>query len=56
MWLVRVDVPFACFGFEVAGGHVVRAAPVAGWMVGKRGAEMVTYWRSRGATVTWEWV
>lgn len=55
-YLVRVDCPAnpdAVFSFEVEDGVVVEAAPICRWAVGKRGREVVAYWRRRGATVTW---
>jgi hypothetical protein len=54
-WLVRVELPWACFGYDVNDqGRVILAAPIAKWMVGKQGAAMVHYWRRRGAQVTWQ--
>ena len=57
-YLVRVDAvrPNAVFGFDVVDGVVANAAPIACWMNGKRGKDMVGYWRKRGATVSWELV
>jgi hypothetical protein len=52
-YLVRVDSGFACFGFVVAGGRVVRSAPITKWAIGRLGRDVVAYWRNRGATVTW---
>jgi hypothetical protein len=38
MWLVQVELPWACFGFEVTSdGWIIEAAPNAAWTVGKRG-------------------
>lgn len=57
MWLVQVDTGWACFGFDVdESGIVTIAAPIAAWMVGKLGRDMVTYWLQRGAEVTWQTV
>lgn len=53
-YLVRVDTDYACFGFDVRNGRVAKAAPIAGWMVGRTGKAMVDYWRGRGAHVTWQ--
>jgi riboflavin biosynthesis pyrimidine reductase len=55
-YLVRVELPWAVFGFVVgADGRITQAAPIAGWMEGKDGREVVRYWRGRlGAVVTWE--
>lgn len=44
--LYQVTLPYACFGLEVAGGRVVRVAPIAGWMLGKGGIE-VRAWVAR---------
>ncbi len=57
MWLVQVDVPWACFGFEVTDdGWVIAAAPIAAWTVGKRGRAVVAYYRKRGGRVGWQQV
>jgi hypothetical protein len=57
MWLVRVELPWACFGFEVTDdGWVIQAAPVAAWTVGRRGRQVVTYYRQRGGRVSWQQV
>ena len=56
MWLVRVEQPHACFAFEVTDGLVTRAAPIAGWTVGKPGRDVVGYYRDRDAQVTWQQV
>jgi hypothetical protein len=56
MWLVRVEQRHACFAFEVTDGLVTRAAPIAGWTVGKRGSAVVGYYRDRDARVTWQQV
>ncbi|MFA4971556.1 MAG: hypothetical protein WC683_03005 [bacterium] len=52
-WLLRVEMQHAVFGIIVAAdGSVMEAAPIAKWSVGKRGREVVRYFRERGATVT----
>ena len=54
VYLVRVDLPSACFGFEVdQDGTITFAAPIARWTLGKRGREVVAYYRKRGGEVTW---
>lgn len=54
-YLVRVELPWATFGFEVVDGRVGDwCAPIAAWMQGKDGRAMVDYWRRRGGVVTWE--
>jgi len=55
MWLVRVDNGFAVFGLVVDdAGVVVEAAPIARWAEGRRGREVVRYFRGRGAKVSWK--
>jgi hypothetical protein len=57
MWLVRVELPWACFGLEVSDdGWIIQAAPIAGWTVGKRGRQVVAHYRSRGGRVSWQQV
>jgi hypothetical protein len=57
MWLVQVELPWACFGFEVTSdGWIIEAAPIAAWTVGRRGRQVVAYYRSRGGRVSWELV
>ena len=44
-------------GFEVTDdGWVIQAAPVAAWTVGRRGRQVVTYYRQRGGRVSWQQV
>lgn len=53
-YLVRVESDFAVFGFVVKNRVVTReCAPIAKWAIGRRGREVVDYWRKRGAKVTW---
>lgn len=47
--LLRVDSGFACFGLVFTRGVCTRAAPIAGWCVGKGWREVASYWRRRGA-------
>jgi hypothetical protein len=57
MWLVRVELPRACFGFEVIDdGWVIQAAPLAAWSIGRRGRVVVHYYRQRGGRVSWQQV
>jgi hypothetical protein len=50
MWLVQVELPWACFGFEVTGdGWVIEAAPIADWTVGRRGRQVVASYRAGAA-------
>lgn len=54
-YLVRIEVHNLCFGFEVIDGVVGEwCAPVAKWMIGKRGRDVVRYWSDKGAVVTWQ--
>lgn len=48
--LVRVELPYACFGLGVADGVVVWAAPIARWAVGRDEWRVANYYRSKGAT------
>ena len=42
--LVRITVPYACFGILVdANGWVVFAPPIARWMIGKHWREVVRW-------------
>lgn len=50
--LIQVDVGYACFGVEVRGGYVVRAAPIARWMVGKPERNCATWVLLKGGTWT----
>jgi hypothetical protein len=55
MWLVRVELPWACFGFEVTDdGWVIEAAPIAAWTIGKHGRQVVSHYRGRGGRVSWQ--
>lgn len=36
MTTIRVELPHAVFSLSVHEGRVVGAAPIAGWMIGKR--------------------
>lgn len=46
---VWVSLPWATFGLEVQDGHVVDAAPIARWAIGKPEADVAAYYRRRGA-------
>lgn len=35
-----VDVHYACYGIVIASGKVIRAAPIASWMIGKTTQEI----------------
>lgn len=50
-WLVRVVQPHAVFGLVVFDGLIIEAAPIAAWAVGRRGRQVVRYFRDRGAEV-----
>jgi hypothetical protein len=50
MYLVHVELSEACFGFEVNDqGVIVNAAPIARWTLGRRGRQVVAYYRRREA-------
>lgn len=49
-----VELPRACFGLEVTDdGWVIEAAPIAAWTIGRRGRQVVGYYRQRGGRVSW---
>jgi hypothetical protein len=50
---VRVETTFAVFGFVVVNGVVEMSAPIAKWSIGRKGKDVVKYWKSRGAQITW---
>lgn len=52
--LVRVDLPYACYGIEVEGGVVVDAAPIANWMIRKDFAYCARWIEGKGGT--WAYV
>jgi hypothetical protein len=57
VWLVRVELPGACFGFEVTSdGWVIQAALIAAWTIGRRGRAVVACYRARGGQVGWQQV
>ncbi len=41
--LYQITLSYACFGIVVEDGIVVEAAPIGGWMVGKR-ISYITAW------------
>jgi SLOG family YspA-like protein len=49
--LWRVSMPFATFGIESTDGKVVRAAPIAGWSVGRPVIGVLDYYRQRKGKV-----
>ena len=54
MYLVHVELPEACFGFEVNDqGVIVNAAPIARWTLGRRDRQVVAYYRRGGGRVSW---
>ena len=44
--LYRVVIHYACFGFTAVDGVVVEAPPIAHWTVGRRVADVVSYYES----------
>jgi hypothetical protein len=54
-YLVQVTTPWACFWYDVRpDGRVGTPPPIAAWMRGRRGRQMMQYWVLRGAQVTWQ--
>jgi hypothetical protein len=51
--LIRVELPWACFGLIARAGVVVETAPISKWAVGKQARETIAYWQNRGAKVTY---
>jgi hypothetical protein len=49
--LYRVDAPHFCAGLEADNGKVIRAAPIIGWMVGRRLDHIADYCRKKRWTV-----
>jgi hypothetical protein len=50
-WLV-IDLPYACFVIEIDDhGIVTKAAPIGGWMVGKRITDVLRWAAGKGAAV-----
>ena len=47
--LIRVVLPWACFGIIVEENIVVDAAPIAAWSIGKPAREVLAYFKGRGA-------
>jgi hypothetical protein len=45
--LVRVDAPHFCAGLVVGAGHVVAAAPILKWTLGKTPRQLWPYFRRR---------
>jgi hypothetical protein len=48
--LIRVTLSYAVFGLIVENDVVTEAAPIARWSVGKPIRDVLTYYRSKGAT------
>lgn len=46
-----VSLPYATFALMLRAGIVIRAAPIAGWAVGKEEALVLGYYRRKGATI-----
>lgn len=50
--LYRIELPYACYGIEGVNSIVIRAAPIAGWMVGKHLDDMTAWVKRKGGTIT----
>jgi hypothetical protein len=48
-----IRLPHATFGLESRDGVIVRAAPIAGWMVGSRVVDVLGYYRRRYPESEW---
>ena len=49
-WL-WISLPYATFGLKIEDGWVVDAPPISAWTVGKQSADVVGYFRRRGADI-----
>jgi hypothetical protein len=47
----RITLPYACFGISVSGRKVVRAAPIARWMLGASIARVEVWVQGKGGTM-----
>lgn len=46
-----IHLPYATFGIESQGSRVVRAAPIAGWSVGRDIEDVKAFYRGKGADI-----
>jgi hypothetical protein len=46
-----ISLPYATFALILRAGIVTRAAPIAGWAVGKDEARVLGYYRRKGASI-----
>lgn len=51
--VIRVKLPWACFGLVVVDAVVVEAAPIAKWAEGKPARQVWDYYARRGAELMW---
>ena len=49
--ILRVELPWACFGLVIRENRVIRAAPIAWYCTGWPTAKALAYWRGRGARI-----
>jgi hypothetical protein len=51
--LYVVKLPYATFGLEARNGVIVRAAPFAGWTVGRKIVDVLGYYKRRFPESEW---
>lgn len=51
--LYKITLPYACCGLVVAGGRVIDAAPIVGWMVGRTLATVMLWIRKKQGRIEW---
>ena len=49
--LIRIVLPWACFGLIIENNTVIEAAPIAGWSVGKPVREVLGHFKRKGALI-----
>jgi hypothetical protein len=49
--LVQIDIPWACFWFDVIDGRVTNPPPIARWMKNEHISTVLTYWKERKAKI-----
>jgi hypothetical protein len=51
MYFYRISTSYACFDIVCDSAWVDKALPIAKWAVGKKGVDVVTYYKPRGAII-----